>query len=343
MNRLQGFDVMGAAGDEPAANSTARDAELLDAYSRAVVSATDKVAPSVVHLDVQSRQRRRESGEPDGSGSGVIFTSDGYALTNSHVVHGARNILATLSDNQQLEARLIGDDPETDVAVVKLDAPGLLPAASLGDSRRLRVGQLALALGSPLGFQRTVTAGVISALGRSLRSISGRLINNVIQTDAALNPGNSGGPLVTSAGEVVGVNTAAILGAQGLAFAIPVHTASSVAEQLIHDGRVRRWYLGVGGQTAPIVTRARRFYNLPAASGVLILSVERDGPADRAGLRAGDVIVAFAGRIVATVDELQQHLNERPGDAVMTVTVLRGGSSLVELPIVPAEAPPARD
>ncbi|HLV81010.1 MAG TPA: trypsin-like peptidase domain-containing protein, partial [Chthonomonadaceae bacterium] len=269
------------------------DGALLDAYSRAVVHAAEKVSPSVVFIAVQQRveNRRRDSRMPQeiqGSGSGFLYTPDGYILTNSHVVHNATKIEVMLSDERSYAAELIGDDPDTDLAVIRIDAPNLTPIA-LGDSQQIKVGQMAIAIGNPYGFQCTVTAGVVSALGRSLRSQSGRLIDNVIQTDAALNPGNSGGPLVNSRGEVIGVNTAIILPAQGLCFATAVNTAKFVAGKLMHDGVIRRSYIGVGGQNVGLHRRLVRFYDLPVESGVRVDSVEPNGAAQKAGLREGDV------------------------------------------------------
>jgi S1-C subfamily serine protease len=337
-NRLSRFNEPLDIGD---------DAEVLDAYSRAVVAAAERVSPSVVNLEVRhggnrralADPRRRPSPEQRGSGSGFIFTSDGFILTNSHVVHGAAEIDALLSDGRQLPGALIGSDPDTDLALVKLDAPTLLPAAALGDSKAMRVGQLAIAIGNPYGFQTSVTAGVVSALGRSLRSVSGRLIDNVIQTDAALNPGNSGGPLVGARGEVLGVNTAAILGAQGLCFAIPINTAKLVVEGLLRGGRIRRAYLGVGGQTVPVHVRIVRFHDLPAPTGVLVLTVEPDSPALRAGLREGDVIVRLGGQAIPGVDELHQLLTRQPIGERTSMTIVRR-TELLTVEIVPAESRP---
>jgi S1-C subfamily serine protease len=321
------------------------DELLLDAYSRAVVAAVEKVGPAVVNIEIEAEARPRRSmgraappGELRGSGSGFIFTPDGFILTNSHVVGHARRIDVTLADGRHARAELIGDDPDTDLAVIRVDAPGLV-AATLGDSGALRVGQLVVAIGNPYGFQTTVTAGVVSALGRSLRSSSGRLIDNVIQTDAALNPGNSGGPLVTSRGEVIGVNTAIIRPAQGICFAIAVNTAKLVAGLLIRDGRVRRSVIGLGGQTVPLHRRLVRFYGLPVETGVLVIAIEPDSPSRRAGLREGDVIVAFDGTPVAGIDDLQRLLTRERVGMRTPVTVIRTTERLT-LEIVPEESRP---
>jgi S1-C subfamily serine protease len=319
-------------------NSAAGDDSLFDAYSRAVMSAVDRVNPSVVNIEVHQAGRTR-SGEPRerrGGGSGFVFTPDGLILTNSHVVHDARRIEVTLADGRRMAASAIGDDPASDLAVVRVDEPGLT-AAALGDSQQLRVGQLVVAIGNPYGFQSTVTAGVVSALGRSLRSYSGRLIDDVIQTDAALNPGNSGGPLVDSAGRVMGVNTATILPAQGICFAIGINTAKFVASRLLRDGRIRRSYIGVSAQTVPVHRRVVRFYDLAKESGALVLSVEVNSPAKRAGLRDGDIIVALEGKPVAGVDDLHRVLTDVSVAASCSLTVLRRTEKL-ELKIVPEEA-----
>src|SRR5213080_3129603 len=267
------------------------DAALLDEYSRAVVSAVERVAPSVVNIEVQQRGKNQPR-DIAGNGSGFVITPDGFILTNSHVVHAATRIVVNLSGGRDYPAQLIGDDPETDLAVIRIDAAQLIHVR-LADSENLRVGQLAIAIGNPFGFQASVTAGVISALGRSMYSQSGRLIDNIIQTDAALNPGNSGGPLVNSAGEVIGVNTAMIRPAQGICFAIASNTARFVGGWLIKDGKIRRSYVGVAGQNVPIHRRVVRFYNLPLETGVLVVSVEKNSPAEKTGLREGDVIVAL--------------------------------------------------
>ena len=317
------------------------DGALLDAYSRAVIAASEKVSPSVVHIVVtaaaaENHARREGSARPAGSGSGFVFTPDGFILTNSHVVHGAERLEVALANGNRFEAQLIGDDPGTDLAVIRIHAPGLV-AASLGDSRSVRVGQLAVAIGNPYGFEYTVTAGVVSALGRSLRSRSGRLIDDIIQTDAALNPGNSGGPLVTSRGEVIGVNTAMILPAQGLCFAIASNTARFIAGRLIRDGRIRRSYLGIGGQNVPLMRRLVRFHSLPAESGILVISVERDSPAERAGVREGDVIVEFGSQPVETIDALHRLLTESQVGMRTPLTVIRQAARQ-KLEVVPEES-----
>ena len=324
-----------------AAASRLTDDELLDAYSRAVVGVAERVSPAVVNIEAHQRGFSRlpnptRQSERAGNGSGFIFTPDGFILTNSHVVHNATRLDVTLNDGRELPAELIGDDADTDLAVLRVDATQLAPVA-LGDSDRVRPGQLVVAIGNPYGFQTTVTAGVVSALGRSLRSRSGRLIDNIIQTDAALNPGNSGGPLVTSRGEVIGVNTAIILPAQGICFAIAVNTAKFVASRLIKDGRVRRSYIGIGGQNVPLHRRVVRFHDLTADSGVLIVSVEAGGPAERAGLREGDVVVAFEDKPVRGIDDLHRLLTEEKVGMSMPLVVIRDSEKRT-FAVVPAES-----
>jgi len=314
------------------------DSVLLDAYSHAVVSAAEKVSPAVAKIEVTqtATARNGESRERHGGGSGFVFTPDGLVLTNSHVVHNASKIELSLPDGRRFPAHLIGEDPATDLAVVRIDAPNLT-AIQLGDSQKLRVGQLAIAIGNPYGFQYTVTAGVVSALGRSLRSYSGRMIDDVIQTDAALNPGNSGGPLVSSDGQVIGVNTATIMGAQGLCFAIGINTAKFVASRLLQQGRIQRAYIGVEAQTVPLHRRVVRFYDLAKETGVMVVGVTPGSPAERAGLREGDVILAFAGHPVAGVDDLHRLLTDTQVGANKVITILRHTERL-ELAIVPRES-----
>ena len=318
------------------------DEQLLDAYSQAVINAAEAVSPSVVHIVLHRASGRRAESRGDrearGSGSGFIFTPDGFILTNSHVVHSASRIEVTLADGRRCEADRVGDDPDTDLAVIRVNAPNLVPAR-LGDSQAIRVGQLVVAIGNPYGFQCTVTAGVVSALGRSLRSNSGRLIDNIIQTDAALNPGNSGGPLVDSRGEVIGVNTAIILPAQGICFAIAVSTAKFVAARLIKDGKITRAYLGVAGQDVPLHRRLVRYYLLPAETGILVMTVEPDGPAARAGLREGDVVIAYDGRPVAGIDSLHKLMTEAQVGVRAPLTVVRNTEKLT-LQVVPEESRP---
>jgi S1-C subfamily serine protease len=314
------------------------DDALLDAYSNAVVAASDRVSPAVVHVAVAQTRPAEGEAPRRGTGSGFVFTPDGLILTNSHVVHGARSIKASFSDGASSDADLVGDDPDTDVAVIRIGGHQL-PTATLGSSRRLRVGQLAIAIGNPYGFQHTVTAGVVSALGRSLRATTGRLIDDVIQTDAALNPGNSGGPLVNSQGEVIGVNTAIIPFAQGICFATAIDTAKWVVEQLLRFGRVRRGYIGVGGATIPLSRRAVRFHGLAAEAGVRVESIEPGGAAQRSGIEPGDVIIGYDGEDVAGVDGLHRLLSAERIGKTTRVTLLRRTQKL-DLPIRAAEMPP---
>jgi S1-C subfamily serine protease len=297
--------------------------DLLDAYSRAVIHAVERVAPAVVTIDVRKSGTARRSPAQAGTGSGFVFATDGLVLTNSHVVDGASGIDVTLPDGRECQADLIGQDRDTDVAVIRITASDLA-AVEFGNSQRLRPGQLVIALGNPYGFQHTVTTGVVSALGRSLRARTGRLIEHVIQTDAALNPGNSGGPLVTSSGAVVGVNTAIIAGGQGLSFAVPINTVHAILPALLRDGRVRRGYLGVAGQDVPILRRLTRFHHLAQAAGVLVISVEPDGPAKQAGLRDGDIIVSLDQHAVTSLDDLHRLLTEERIGGTVTLGILRG-------------------
>jgi len=320
------------------------DEQLLDAYSQAVISVVEKVSPAVVNIDVQrqlkGRRRNNQSfaQEVQGNGSGFIFTRDGYILTNSHVVHDASKIEVALSDGRRFPAEIIGDDPDTDLAVIRIHAPNLV-AARLGDSQSLRAGQLAIAIGNPYGFQTTVTTGVVSALGRSFRSRSGRLIDNIIQTDAALNPGNSGGPLVTSHGEVIGVNTAVIMSAQGICFAVPINTAKMIIGPLIKEGKFRRGYIGVGGQNVPLPRRVVLFHELSVESGVLVISIEPNSPAQTAGLREGDVIVGLNNQPIANIDDLHKVLTHEGVGVRSQLTILRRSEKLV-LSILPEESKP---
>ena len=327
------------------ATAEADEAEALDAYSRVVTRVAEEVGAGVAFLQVRPKSRpargdasRSGPSQPDaptGTGSGFLFTPDGLILTNSHVVHDAAAIQATFPDGRSFEADLIGEDPDTDLAVVRVSGSGFTPAA-LGDSSRLRPGQLVVAIGNPFGFQCTVTAGVISATGRSLRSNSGRLMDDIVQTDAALNPGNSGGPLLDSMGRVIGVNTAIIRGAQGLCFAIPVNTAKYVAGWLIKDGRIRRGYLGFGGQTIRIHRRLVRYHRLPEETGVLAVTIEPDSPADRGGLKAQDLIVACDGRPLRGIDDLHRGLTEGTIRMPLRLTVVRRAEK-IDLWVTPVE------
>jgi S1-C subfamily serine protease len=311
-------------------DSSRLDAAVLDAYSRTITAVADEASPSVVRIDVEGpppvNPKLGRPGRPEqatGSGSGFVFTPDGYVLTNSHVVSGARRITVTMLDGRKLPGHLVGDDPDTDVAVVRVHATELAHL-TFADSSAVRVGQIAVAVGNPFGFDCTVTAGVVSALGRSLRTKTGRLIDDVIQTDAALNPGNSGGPLVDSRARVIGVNTAMILPAQGICFAIASNTASFVVAKLIHEGRIRRAYLGVAGQNVPLHRRVVRYHELARENAVFVVGVEPNGPAARAGLRDGDMIVAFDGKAIAGMDDLHKLLTEEQAGHQVPVVVLRG-------------------
>ena len=333
------------SSDQPAvvqpslAEHSAVHAAALDAYSRAVTGAVETVGPAVVALDVAVEVRGRTA---HGSGSGVLFTPDGFLLTNSHVVRGAKSVRATLADGSEREAFVVGDDPDTDLAVVRVqraDGDGDFPHAHLGDSDALRVGQLAIALGSPLGFQATVTAGVVSALARSLRAQNGRMIDNVVQTDAALNPGNSGGPLVDAAGEVVGINTAVIAGAQGLCFAVPVNTAKWVAMRLIRDGVVKRSVLGLAGQNVPIPRKIARYHDVPVSSAVLVQELPGDSPAAAAGVKVGDLVVGFAGEPVDSIDALTRLLTgDRVGQPTVIDLLRRHGTTVLRLSVTATPA-----
>ncbi len=322
-------------GDAPGpAAVPAEDSELLDAYSRAVVDVVERVGPSVVSIRVVSGGRRGSSGE--GAGSGFIVAPDGYVVTNHHVVDGAREVTVVFTDGHEAAARVEGTDPSTDLALLRVLEGGLAPVL-IGSSEQLRVGQLVIAIGNPLGFQSTVSTGVVSAVGRNLRGRSGRLIENVIQTDVALNPGNSGGPLVDSRGAVVGVNTAMIRMAQGLCFAIPSTTMTWVVGELMTKGRVRRAVLGIVAETRPVNRRVQRSFDLERQTAVRVSSVRSRGPAERAGVRADDLIVAIDGAGVSTVDDLQRVLSRATPGAPLAVTVLRNGGHRHDLSVAPAE------
>jgi S1-C subfamily serine protease len=326
--------------DQRAATAV-EDAPALDAYSQAVVGAVERLGPAVVSLGMAmpapDRLQRRGMPELRGAGSGVIIAPDGYILTNSHVVHAAHRIEARMQDGRTVSAHLIGDDPYSDLAVIRIPDGGL-PVADLGDSSHLRVGQLVVAVGNPLGFQATVTAGVISALGRTLRAETGRLIENVIQTDAALNPGNSGGPLADSRGIVIGINTAVIAGSQGICFAIPVNTAKWVATQLIREGRVRRAYLGIAAQVIQLNRRFAVAHRLAAGTGVRISEIHSDTAAARAGLQVGDLIVGVAGMAVATLDDLMLALGRHVIGESVPVEIVRGAERIT-VEVHPTELP----
>ena len=310
------------------------DAQLLDTYSSAIVGAVARVKDAVVFIEVRGRSGRGGRG---GTGSGFLFTPDGYLLTNSHVIHGASEVHVTLADGTQARAEVIGEDPDTDLAMLRIGAATSLPHVSFGDSGKLKVGQIAIAIGNPLGYAHTVTAGVVSALGRSLRANSNRLIHNVIQTDAALNPGNSGGPLLDSAGRVIGVNTAIIPGAQAICFATGIDSAKWVITQLFSHGRVRRAFIGVSGATVPLPRKLVRFFDLDVDYGVRVMEAQRGAPAHQAGLQVGDVIVGIAGIPVKTVDDLQRILDDSYIGKATVARVIRGVQKL-HLPITPTES-----
>jgi S1-C subfamily serine protease len=327
------FDELASGPSAEPAEFAPSDDQLLDSYSQTIAAVVRRVAPSVVNIRVETSRGR------GGSGSGFVIASDGFILTNSHVVHNARELEVTLHDARTFPARLIGEDPDTDLAVIRIDAPGL-QHVRLANSAGIRVGQIAVAIGSPYGFQQTVTAGVVSALGRSMRAESGRLMDDIIQTDAALNPGNSGGPLVNSAGEVIGVNTAVILPAQGICFAIGSNTAQLVAAWLIKDGRIRRSSIGVAGQNVSLHPRVVRFYRLAATSGVLVAEIEHGSPAFDAGLHEGDIIVGFKGNAVASIDDLHKRLVAAEIGVPSPLMVLRKTERLHFL-VTPRELKPA--
>jgi len=320
--------------------SAPSDLDLLDSYSQAVIRAAEMVNPSVVKIEILQGARRSSAQSPagrrSGSGSGFIFTPDGFILTNSHVVQEASEIEVTMADGRHNEAQLIGSDPDTDLAVLRINMPNLTHVV-FGDSQKIRVGQLVIAIGNPYGFQYSVTAGVISALSRTLRTESGRLIDNIIQTDAALNPGNSGGPLVNSRGEVIGVNTAVILPAQGICFAIAINNAKFVAGQLIKEGRVRRSYIGVAGQDVTLHRRLVRYFNLSVATGVLVVSIEPDSPAAHSGLREGDLIIRYDNQPITGIDDLHKLLTDQRVGVRSKLTVIRQSERL-EIEIIPEDS-----
>jgi S1-C subfamily serine protease len=331
---------MGVVASPPSEDrAPVEDLGVLDAYSQAVIRAVERVGPSVVSVTVEGRAAPRgRRWSPDrGGGSGVIIAPDGYLLTNHHVVHGAGRIAVQTADGRKMSAQVVGLDQHTDLAVLSVPASGL-PAAELGDSGTLRVGQLVVAIGNPLGFQATVTAGVVSALGRALRAQSGRLIDSVIQTDAALNPGNSGGPLADSRGRVIGINTAIIAFSQGICFAVPVNTARWVTAQLLREGRVRRAYLGVVGQTVDVDRAALIDHGLAGASGVRVVEIQAESAAARAGLRAGDTIVRLAGVRIESADDLQRALGAHRVGERLQIVVLRDRAPL-SVEAMPTELP----
>jgi S1-C subfamily serine protease len=335
LRMLSNDNNFGSNGTGKSQNNPPSDEQLLDAYSQAVINVVEKVSPAVVNINVQRSNFYQQGSEQEvgGNGSGFIFTQDGYVLTNSHVVHDASKIEVTLSDGRSYEAEIIGDDPDTDVAVIRIHAPNLV-AAKLGNSQSLKVGQLAIAIGHPYGFQTTVTTGVISALGRSFRSRSGKVIDNIIQTDAALNPGNSGGPLVTSHGEVIGINTAVVMSAQGICFAVPINTAKMVIPSLMRHGKVIRGYIGIGGQNVQVSRRIMLFNELSADTGIFIIYIEPKSPAQKAGLLEGDVIVGFNGQPLSSIDDLHKFLTPEMVGVGSQLTILRRNQKLM-LMIVP--------
>ena len=337
MGAIPAFVLDPTAAERQQGRAPVDEAPLLDAYSSAVVAAVDQVGPAVIHIDVLGHKDRPRSAQRRGSGSGFVFTPDGLILTNSHVVSGANTILASFADGTSAQADLIGDDADTDLALLRIGGDHLA-SAMLGVSRQLRVGQLAIAIGNPYGYQHTVTAGVVSALGRSLRASTGRLIDDVIQTDAALNPGNSGGPLVDSRGEVIGVNTAIIPMAQGICFATAIDTAKWVVSELLRNGRVRRSYLGLAGATTQLSRRVVRFFDLAGELGLRVESVEPQGPAHLAGIEAGDLIIGLGEHRVAGVDDLQKLLDETLIGKHTSITLLRRTRKL-ELAVTPVETP----
>ncbi len=336
------IDNPASAGvDDPHGERSGDDVELLDAYSKAVTGVVAKVGPTVAHIRVKKKVAGRRPGtqhETEGSGSGFVITPDGYIVTNCHVVEDSNTVEVSLADGMTCNAEVIGQDAATDIALLRITGSSL-PMADLGNSDKLRVGQVAIAVGNPMGFQNTVTAGVISALGRSLRSNTGRLIENVIQTDAALNPGNSGGPLVDSRGCVIGINTAIIQGAQGICFAIPVNTMRWVVTQLIREGRIVRGFLGISGQTVPLPVRVVRYFQLDHDSGVQVIDVSHNSPAHQAGFKEGDVIISLDGKPVNSIDDIHRRLTRDSIGQRMEVVLLRNWTKRCETAVVPAVNP----
>ena len=292
----------------------------MDAFSKMVIESVDKVKNAVVKIDVYKNVKGKLG--PAGSGSGFIFSSDGLIFTNSHVVHGAEKIMISLLNENEIEGILIGEDPDTDIAILKIYSDGY-SVAKLGDASQLQIGQFVIAIGNPFGYQHTVTAGVVSALGRTLRTQSGHLVDNVIQSDAALNPGNSGGPMINTEAEVVGVNTAMINGAQGLSFSVDINTAKEIASQLIRDGKVFKGYLGLALQEVPINQKVLRHYHLPNRKGLFVVSIEKESPASRSQVLDGDIIVSFNGKPVNSLHELFKELTHKDIIKDVDITVLR--------------------
>lgn len=327
-----------APGENEARLLSEADKQVLDVYSRTIVDVVKETGPSVVHVHVSHRTNGSARQRAEASGSGVIITPDGYVVTNSHVVENATSIDISLADGSSFQAEIMGQDKATDLALLRVLSDSNLPSAGLGDSDLLQVGQIAIAIGNPYGFQNTVTAGIISALGRSLRSRTGRLIENVIQTDAALNPGNSGGPLVNSNGRVIGINTAIIQYAQGICFAIPVNTMRWVVTLLLREGRVVRGFLGISGQTVPLPARVIRHFNLPQQTGVLVINVVKGSPADKAGLKEGDIILGLAEQTIATVDDIHQLLTSDRIGSQLDVNLLRDWTQKVEAYVTPGQS-----
>ncbi|HSR11994.1 MAG TPA: trypsin-like peptidase domain-containing protein [Thermodesulfobacteriota bacterium] len=333
---IEGQEMGGISpGPREVPDAEKSDVELLDAYSRAVISVVDTVGPAVVGISI-GREAEADAYQKVGAGSGTIITPDGYILTNDHVASQAEKLTAILADGRRLNATLVGTDPATDLALIRASALGL-PFATLGDSSGLRVGQLVIAIGNPFGFQSTVSTGVVSALGRALRSREGRLIENIVQHTAPLNPGNSGGPLVDSRGRVVGVNTAIIAMAQGIGFSIPSNTARWVVSQILTQGRVRRSFLGIAGRQRQLNRRLVRFYGLAADHAVEVISVDPRGPAGKAGMREGDLITSINEHGTSSVDDLHHFLSQWPIGSTVTMTILRGQDQ-IKIEVVPEEA-----